>query len=317
MTARAGLPAFEPHDLIRHAPDTHWVVLDEQGLITARCSLWWQQPLQHEGHRVGVIGHYAADDAESGKQLLAIACKELIVNGCTLAVGPMDGNTWRSYRFITSSSDEPAFFLEPVNPPEWPRQFIEYGFKPLANYYSSLDDRLDVQDDLQASRAAQRMANLGVSLRSLEPARYEDELKSIYDVVAASFRNGFLYQRIAETEFMTQYEQVRPYVRPELVTIAMHEDRAVGFIFTLPDLLEAKSGRPNQTVIIKTLAVLPDRRFAGLGTHLGIMNRRAASALGYRRMIHALMHESNKSLSVSSRYASKQFRRYTLFARPL
>ena len=136
-------------------------------------------------------------------------------------------------------------------------------------------------------------------------------------VVAASFRSGVLYQPLPETEFVAQYEQVRAYVRPELVTIAMHEDRTVGFIFTLPDLLEARPGRPSETAIIKTLAVLPDRRFAGLGTHLGIMNRRAAYALGYRRMIHALMHESNKSLSISSRYASNLFRRYTLFARPL
>ena len=317
MTARSGLPAFDPDNLIRHAPDTHWVILDEQGLITGRCSLWWPQSLRHEGRKVGLIGHYAAGDTESGKQLLSIACKELSVRGCALAVGPMDGNTWRNYRFVTSGSDAPAFFLEPVNPPQWPRQFIEHGFKPLANYYSSLDDRLDVQDDLQARRAAQRMENLGVRLRPLDPARYKDELKSIYEVVAASFGNGFLYQPMAETEFITQYEQLRPYVRPELVTMAVHEDRTVGFIFTLPDLLEAKSGRPNQTAIIKTLAVLPDRRFAGLGTHLGIINRRATYALGYRRMIHALMHESNKSLSISSRYASKPFRRYSLFARSL
>ena len=69
--------------------------------------------------------------------------------------------------------------------------------------------------------------------------------------------------------------------------------------------------------IIKTLAVIPDRRFAGLGTHLGVVTRRAMHKLGYRRIIHALMHESNKSRSISARYASNIFRRYTLFARPL
>lgn len=317
MTARSSLPAFDPGDLIRHAPDTHWIILDGRGLITGRCSLWWTQDLHYEGRKVGLIGHYAVHDTESGNQLLSIACKQLSIRGCALAVGPMDGNTWRDYRFVSSGSNDPPFFLEPVNPPEWPRQFIEHGFKPLANYYSSLDDELDVQDDLQARRAAQSMENLGVRLRPLDPVRYKDELKSIYDVVATSFVNGFLYQPMEETEFMMQYERLRPYVRPELVTMAMHEDRLVGFIFTLPDLLETKSGRPNQTAIIKTLAVLPDRRFAGLGTHLGITNRRAAYALGYRRMIHALMHESNKSLSISSRYAPKQFRRYSLFAKAL
>ena len=317
MVARAGLPAFDPGDLIRHAPDAHWVLLDEKERTAGRCSLWWQPSLHHAGNRLGLIGHYATDGAQAGRQLLTHACKELAARGCALAVGPMDGNTWRRYRFITAGSDEPPFFLEPTNPPQWPRQFIEYGFKPLANYYSSLDNSLDEDDDAQARRAARRMADSGVTLRSFEPTHFAQELKAIYRVVAASFRGGFLYQPMPEAEFVAQYEQVHPYMRPELVTIAMHEDRPIGFIFTLPDVLHARLGMPIETAIIKTLAVLPDRRFAGLGTHLGVVNRRAVHQLGYRRMIHALMHESNKSRSISARYASTIFRRYTLFARPL
>lgn len=317
MVAGAHLPAFDPDNLIRHAPDAHWVLLDDKERMAGRCSLWWRQPMYHAGKRLGLIGHYAADSAQAGHQLLAQACKELAARGCTLAVGPMDGNTWRRYRFITAGNDEPPFFLEPANPPEWPRQFTEYGFTPLANYYSSLDDSLGQDDDAQARRAARRMADLGITLRSFEPAHFAQELKAIYRVVAASFQGGFLYQPMPEAEFVAQYAQVRPYMRPELVTIAMHEDSPVGFIFTLPDVLPARLGRPMETAIVKTLAVLPDRRFAGLGTHLGIANRRAVHQLGYRRMIHALMHTSNKSRSISARYASTPFRRYTLFARPV
>ena len=153
-------------------------------------------------------------------------------------------------------------------------------------------------------------------MRSLERARFEEELRAIYGLVTISFRSGFLYQPFSEAEFVAQYETIRPCVRQELVTIAMHEDRVVGFIFTVPDMLEARAGKPIETAIVKTLAVLPDRRFAGLGSHLLAVNRRAARALGFRRLIHALMHESNKSRSISARYAAI-FRRYTLFAKPL
>lgn len=317
MVARATLPTFDPGDLIRHAPDAHWVLLDAEGRVAGRCSLWWTHALSQAGNQLGLIGHYAADGAEIGHQLLAHVCKILASRGCTLAIGPMDGNTWRGYRFITESNDEPPFFLEPTNPPEWPQQFMEYGFKPLANYYSSMDDRLDDVDAPQVHRAARRMANLGVTLRALEPEHFVDELKAIYRIVVASFRNGYLYQPISEAEFVAQYMQVRTIVRPELVTIAMHEDRPVGFIFTLPDVLPARHGIPIETAITKTLAVIPDRRFAGLGTHLGVVNRRTVRKLGYRRMIHALMHESNKSRNISARFSSNIFRRYTLFARPL
>ena len=43
----------------------------------------------------------------------------------------------------------------------------------------------------------------------------------------------------------------------------------------------------------------------------------AARALGYTRVIHALMHEDNRSLRLSEQYGTAVMRRYTLFARPL
>jgi len=228
----------------------------------------------------------------------------------------MDGNTWRQYRFVTGGSSEPPFFLEPTNPAEWPQHFTQNGFYSLADYYSAVDERLDEDNDAQSSRAATRMTELGIRLRTLEKARFAEELRAIYPVVTSSFANGFLYQPISETEFVAQYEPICQYVRPELVMIALHEDRPVGFILTLPDLSQARNGGPIDAAIIKTLAVLPDRRFAGLGSYLVAANRRAVRALGYRRLIHALMHESNKSRSISARYA-KIIRRYTLFAKAL
>jgi L-amino acid N-acyltransferase YncA len=70
------------------------------------------------------------------------------------------------------------------------------------------------------------------------------------------------------------------------------------------------------TVIVKTVAVLPGRRLAGLGNVLVARCQQAARALGFRRAIHALMHESNNSRNLSAHYA-KPFRRYTIFARDL
>jgi hypothetical protein len=55
---------------------------------------------------------------------------------------------------------------------------------------------------------------------------------------------------------------------------------------------------------------------AGLGNVLVARCQQAARALGFRRAIHALMHESNNSRNLSAHYA-KPFRRYTIFARDL
>jgi GNAT superfamily N-acetyltransferase len=90
----------------------------------------------------------------------------------------------------------------------------------------------------------------------------------------------------------------------------------VGFVFGLPDLLRQRRGIPDDTVIIKTLAVLPGRRAAGLGGLLVARCHQAAQRLGFARAIHALMHEGNGSRNICAERA-RTIRRYALFARRL
>src|ERR1700677_660183 len=118
------LLAIVPESLIADAPDAHWVLIDASDRIAARCSLWWRRVPSHGDQTLGVIGHFAAADSASGVELLRHSCAQLAAKSCTLAVGPMDGNTWRRYRFVTDRGNEPPFFLEPDNPDEWPRYFV-------------------------------------------------------------------------------------------------------------------------------------------------------------------------------------------------
>jgi GNAT superfamily N-acetyltransferase len=311
-----GLSSFDSGCLARHTADAHWVALDSVGRIAGRVSAWWRQTPEHPAGRLGYIGHYGAADDTAGRQLLDAACRELAAQGCALAAGPIDGSTWRNYRFVTGGDSSSPFFLEPVNPAAWPRHFGESGFSSMAGYYSSVDEDLARDDDERGHRAADRLSKIGVTLRPLGAGNFAGELQALHPLISACFQGGYLYQPLPEGEFTAQYEAIRPYVNPELVMIAMHEERPVGLIFTLADALQARADRPVDTAIIKTLCVLPERRYAGLGSFLVAANRRRARALGYRRLIHALMHEANKSLSISARYGDS-FRRYTLFSKPL
>ena len=208
-----------------------------------------------------------------------------------------------------------AIFLEPDNPDDWPLHFTENGFVPLATYYSALNTDLS-QEDPRLQRTAERLAASGVRIRHLQMDRFEEELRKIYAVSEVSFRKNFLYTPLAEEEFVAQYRQIEKHVRPELIQIAEQEQRPVGFIFTLPDLLQAQRGHVIDTVIVKTVAVMPDRAHAGLGGYLVGHCQKVARELGYKRAIHALMHESNASRNISGHYATPM-RRYTLFAKSL
>ena len=310
----ATLPHFNPSDFESQNADIHISALSETAGGQARCSLWWSQVPTYQPHRVGVIGHYAAISGEAAADLLAAAQDRLCAAGCTLAIGPMNGNTWRSYRFVTERGDEPPFFLEPSNPTEWPAQFERAGFSSLASYFSALNSDLS-RPDPRLDVLEKKVAEADVVLRSANPD-LRRELKNIYAVSEVSFQQNFLYTKIPEAEFVTMYEPVLPMARPELVLIAERDGQCVGFLFAVPDFAQKARGANVDTFIVKTVSILPQPELRGLGTLLVARAQQLGREMGFRRCIHALMFENNDTLNISRHYATVM-RKYTLHSKDL
>jgi ribosomal protein S18 acetylase RimI-like enzyme len=311
--------------------DAHWLAVDAQGQAKARCSLWWSDAPSYLHHRVGCIGHFAAAEQGDAAALLAQACAELAAAGCTLAVGPLDGNTFRAYRLVTRRSFDgparPPFFLEPENPDTWPADFLAAGFAPLAEYYSAVTP-LDAPDPRLAALTP-RLAEQEITVRALDPATFDADLARLYDLVMASFARALLFAPISREEFVAQYTPLRAVLVPQLVLLAEQTAPGpsggaavggaaplVGFLLALPDLAQAQRGEPVDTVILKTLAVLPELGGAGLGSALTALVQEKARQMGFRQAIHALMQADNISRKISAHYA-QPMRQYTLFAKQL
>jgi GNAT superfamily N-acetyltransferase len=310
----ATLPRFDPADFEIHHGDLHLRALAEAGEIQARCSLWWKHTPTHKQHQVGILGHYSAVNDEAATALLLSAQEQLRAKGCTLAIGPMNGNTWRSYRFVTERGDQPSFFLEPAHPPEWPMQFNRAGFSPLASYFSALNSDLS-RPDSRVAVIAQKIADAGVVIRKGIPD-LRQELEKIYSVSRISFQNNFLYTEISQADFAAMYEPVLPIARPELVVLAERNGECVGYLFAIPDFAMKARGVEIDTFIIKTVSILPYPELRGLGTLLVARAQQIGYEIGYRRCIHALMFENNASLNISRHYATVM-RKYTLYSKDL
>jgi len=306
---------FDPDSLIQQGPDAHWLVVDNNDNALARCSLWWQQVPTYQTEHLGVIGHFAAENSAAAQSVLQQACQQLKQQGCSMAVGPMDGNTWRRYRLISQCGDEPPFFLEPNNPDSYPVYFLENGFAVMAEYSSALNSDLTIEDD-RIKQFRQQTQQQGIQLRPLSMEAFEEELTDIYELSLASFQDNFLYTPIAQAEFFSLYARIKPYVRPELTLLAEQNNQLIGYLFGLPDLAQAERGQTIDTLIIKTVAVSPKHRSAGLGALLVAEAQRRAHDLGYCRAIHALMHHTNNSRQISHHCATTM-RQYALYQRIL
>jgi len=312
ITFDEAVPPIETATWKQDLADVHLMVLDSRDVLQARCSLWWTAVPPHPSYRLGVIGHYAARTDDVAATLLREAFRLLKDNGCDYAVGPMNGSTWKSYRFVTDPGTEPPFFLEPVNPAEYPHQFVRAGFNVFAEYTSALSPSAMVGDG-RIDKMGRRLEAIGVTTRPLDKDRLEDEIRAIYRASLTIFQDNLLYSPISEEDFLDMYRPVLPMVQSDTILLAEREGELVGYVFGIPDVLQGLNGQKVDTLIIKTLARLPGPDYVGLGAVLAQRCEAIASEqFGCHRIIHALMHVNNASLAISKRFA-KTIRRYTLF----
>ena len=329
---------FDPEALARQAPDLHLTVSTDGGGCSARCSVWWTDTPDYAEETVGLVGHYGAESEAAGRAVLDRACRRLSDKGCTCAIGPMDGATWYTYRFVTERGDRPPFVLEPWHPSDYPEHFRDAGFVPLARYVSAIGADFDEGHEPSPSDPPRN----DVRVRSLDLDRFEAELRRLHDLVTASFADNFLYAPLPEDDFVALYRPHRSLIDPTLVRLLEQEQdngtRLVGLAFLIPDVVQsettsslplraqsettsslplgaqAERGASVDAAVLKTLAVHPALTGQGLGRWLTEHIHRRAQEQGYRHVIHALMHEDNVSRNLGY---GPPFRRYTLYRRSL
>ncbi len=303
------LPSSPPFDAFRRtAPD--WCLIAGE----SHCGIWLARAGKGR-KQYGMIGHYAARNSQESQRLLHTACGLLQDKGCVAVYGPMNGNTWQSYRFVTWSDGSPPFLMEPHNPPQWPEYWLQAGFAPCHEYISTAVTDLNAADP-RLARVRARLLEEGIAWRSVDLHCFEEELKKIYRLSLTAFQKNILYTEIDESAFLGQYLHFADSIDPAYMLLA-HDASAscCGFVFAIPDLLQRQGGGVVDRLVIKTLAVNPQRKYAGLGAVLVDAIQRTAGANGFKSAIHALMYAGNISTNIGRN--STLLRRYTLYRKAL
>jgi GNAT superfamily N-acetyltransferase len=266
-----------------------------------------------QGAPLGLIGFFEAlawyDEAV--RALFQEGIAWLRQAGAGTIVGPMDGDTWHRYRLNVGPFDEPPFLMEPYNPPYYEPLWAANGFVPLERYYSKRVEPAAVVAHLEEKRRAALAA--GYRLRPLDPKRFRQELRTIYDLSRRIFSRNFLYTEIPEEEFYALYAGARGLIDPDLVGFAQAPSgEDVGFLFAYPDRFRAVAAMRGKrgplarlrflrhrnevdAVDFKTLGVLPEHRRSGVAAALFHEGHRQAMDKGYLFANHCLFREGNPS----------------------
>ncbi len=287
--------------------------------VVASCTCYYKNtPLEARKH-IGCIGDLVADDIDNGKEVIEEAIRVLEDKGVKVIYGPMNGTTWNQYRCLKYSNGDPEFLLEKVGSIEQNDMFKKAGFDSCYEYTSTKGKIKDAYvseflDDLNKS-----LEDNGITIRSFDKENAEKDLKSIFKVAMYGFSHNPLYTDIPEKAFVTQYSQYVGSCDQDLILIAEKDNKAIGFLFAMPDFNEVQmQGKKSpETIILKTIAVLPEYENYSIGSCMLDIIRKRALEKKYKNWIFAFMYKSNTSQRMSKRNNTELLREYVLYKKEL
>jgi hypothetical protein len=253
-----------------------------------------------DGSKCAAVGRIRFDSIEAGHELLSNAAASLKAEGFAALLGPMDGDTWHSYRLVSDSDGSAPFLMEPTSGPHDFAAFTAAGFEPVSRYVSS-------RALLANTITEERVEMPGITVANWDGRDAEGLIQKLFAMSGTAFRNNRFFKPISLDSFLDLYRPIMPFIDPQHVFLARQGETLVGFLFGMPDRA-ARDGKP--AAILKTYA----SALRGVGHLLADTYHRRAIEMGFTDVIHALMHEDNASRASSEKHKATIFRRYALMA---
>ncbi len=295
------------------APRECWVAVDSHGTPIGRIGAVMSPTYASNVH----IGFFEVNTklenaSQVATQLITAALTWGKSKGATTAIGPINYNTWFSYRFRTDSSDDRQFAWEPTQPSEYVGYFQELNFKPCEEYSS---EGLEIGKFLETTEAGcQRAKSSGCTFRPFDPLQLlEREIPLVYSISMQIFKESFLFEPISLEAFQRLYVAGASRFDWSLSRFLLDQNgKEVAFHFCFEDVHQGE-----RYVVAKTLGALPEARRFGAGTALLHHSFTEATKKDIPYFVAALVKNGN----VSGNYAKKTIKHwhhdYALYQRSL
>ena len=255
-----------------------------------------------ENNRTLAIGAIEFPSLEAGRGLLSKVEYIAREEGLGAILGPLDGDTWHSYRLVYESDGRPPFIMEPTSGEFDLPAFENAGFSPVSFYASSIAS-------ISESIGRQKPCMDGITVEPWDGENGGALIRDMFNLSMKSFANNKFFSPISYAAFLEIYEPLLPFIQKEHVLFAINEEGNLkGYLFGTPDFLDQTDCR---AIILKTYA----STVRGVGYLLADRFHRRAADMGYKSVIHALMHDENVSLDRSKKHKARVFRRYALMGK--
>ena len=311
----------ESQKIMIERPSEIVIFNDESNIVIGSLHLWHNRP-DYNGRKTSYIGNvniyekYRKDE----EQLFNKIFEELKKEGRETIIGPLNGTTWNTYRYVTEKGNGRPFLLEPWNEDYSVSLFEKLDFKHLAGYISTVMEGMNSNGRKNLNKKIEKLKKFDyykdIKVESAENKDLLTVLNKVYDLTVEAFKNNFLYSELEREIFLKMYMSYEDKIIKKFFKMLYLGDELIGYVFGIPDYAELGYKGKIDTIILKTIAVSPIYNGKGMGYILINSLVEEAEKEGYENVIYALMHESNVSKNIGL-LLGNMLRKYTLFIKEL
>jgi len=311
----------ESQKIMIERPSEIVIFTDENNNIGGSLYLWHNRP-DYNGRKTSYIGNvniyekYRKDE----EQLFNKVFEELKKEGIETIIGPLNGTTWNTYRYVTEKGSRRQFLLEPWNEDYSVSLFEKLDFKHLAGYISTVMEGMNSDGRKNLNKKIEKLKKFDyyedIRVESAENKDLLTVLNKVYDLTVEAFKNNFLYSELEREIFLKMYMSYEDKIIKKFFKMLYLGDELIGYVFGIPDYAELGYKGKIDTIILKTIAVSPIYNGKGMGYILINSLVEEAEKEGYENVIYALMHQSNVSKNIGL-LLGNMLRKYTLFIKEL
>ena len=225
-----------------------------RALDDCEAQLWLTAP-RWAGRPTAAVGRIVGEDAQALAALLNDLAQESAAEGAEWLLGPLDGDTWHSYRLAIGGTGRPTFALEPPSAPAIETALAVAGFAPVLFYesrYAPLSDR-----------RIPRLGSHRLTVRPFDPSAAEAELRTMHRLALAAFDRAPLFTPIDFLARMVRDAAVAGEVAgwdPDLLTAVIVGSVVQAATFRIYGRIDRSLTEMADEIVAMCLSIATDRK---------------------------------------------------------
>jgi GNAT superfamily N-acetyltransferase len=235
------------------------------------------------GSNIGFWGFYDVfDDYEVSRALLDKVIQWNKSQNFTSVIGPVNYSTNDTAGLLIEGFDSPPLMDMTYNKKYYQAHLEKYGFVKEMDLYAYMIYTAKVSDKSikLAKLITERLKKKGITIRKINMKDFTNEVLKIKDVYNKAWEKNWGFVPATEEEFMVLAKNFKMIANPDIVLIAEHEGKFIGFSLAVPNINEItinfKKGKLFPFNIFKLLLNKHKTKYARIVT-LGVID-------GYRNL---------------------------------